>query len=131
LKNGYCLHSSFGFAPFARYYALQFGNFSLYGQGELEFDFISSKTTIGDDTNKCPNHTRLGLNVFPGLSYKISDHVFLEADLNFFNFSVNRSIQKNQDGSDSRHVWNGIELNAGLDDVSTIGDLTIGAVVRF
>jgi len=121
--------TGFGFAPFVRYYALEMGKFSLFGQGQLGLDFISSKSETGGTTTNSPNTTRIGLNVFPGISYQLSEMLALEATINAFNFSAYRSVQKQDNGD--KAITNSIGFGAGLDNLATTGALTIGATVKF
>jgi len=119
----------FGFAPFVRYYALEMGKFSLFGQGQLGLDFISSKSESGGTTTNSPNTTRMRIHAFPGVSYQVSERLALEATINAFNFSAYRSVQKQDNGN--KAVSNGIGFGAGLDNLATSGALTIGATVKF
>jgi hypothetical protein len=121
--------TAFGFAPFVRYYALEMGKFSLFGQGQLGLDFISSKSESGGTTTSSPNTTRIRLSAFPGVSYQVSEMLALEATINAFNFSAYRSVQKSDNGD--KAISNGIGFGAGLDNLATTGALTIGATVKF
>lgn len=120
--------SSVGIVPFVRYYAIKSGNFSVFGQGNVGFSFIDTYTKTGSTTNDGPRGTRLFLSIVPGLAYDLNDKLSLETSLNFFSIGCyNLSIK---DGS-NKDKTSGFEMGAGLNDIVTIGDISVGAIYKF
>lgn len=132
--NPEVIRRTFGyhFAPFARYYALELGKLSVFGEGRLGLTHSSSKRKEDGTTTQSPTTTGLHLSLYPGLSYNLSDHISLEMDLNMLRFSAARTVEKrDQAGNDSRTVRNSFGFNAGLNNIANTDNITIGAIVRF
>lgn len=123
--------TGFGISPFVRYYALQMGKFSIFGQGSLNLSTYSSKTETGGTTTDGPTYNNIGLNVYPGVAFKVSEKVELEANINAFNFGFTRSVTK-QDvgGNEVKDISNDFGFGANLDGIATTGSLTIGAIIK-
>jgi outer membrane protein len=87
--------SEIGFAPFVRYHFVEMGALSLFGEGSLALSFGSSSDKNGTVTTDGPKTTTFGINIGPGVSYKLSDHVAVEAmigNISFINTSSKRDI---------------------------------------
>ncbi|MFO7657487.1 MAG: outer membrane beta-barrel protein [Bacteroidales bacterium] len=122
--------SSFGLAPFLRYHFIRFGKFSVFGQGQLSVVFGSGKTKIGDNTNEDPKVTSIGISVFPGLSFDISDNFSLETSLNAFGLGYSIS-QTNNENTNIKTTNSSGYLGLNLDNIKTLGSITVGAIYRF
>lgn len=120
--------SSIGVSPFARYYALNIGNFHVYGQGALGIVSQGSRTETGSVITKGPKTTSLYLRFNPGLAYDLTDRISIETTLNFFSIGYSYNVMKdgNQKSSNS-----GFSAGAGLDNILTVGDIKIGAIYKF
>jgi hypothetical protein len=80
IRKRYTL-TSFGISPFIRYYAIRINKFSIYGQARIIASIRTAKTKpvmfLWMD-----RHTTLGLSVYPGMAYDISDKIQLMAGIN-------------------------------------------------
>lgn len=119
--------NSMGLTPFARYYAFSLNKLSVFAQGNLGFLYAVVKHKVGSTTTTGPKTTTLGLTVFPGIAYKLTDRVDLEAVINGLNFNFNRQSVKN---NNTTNITNSFGFNANLDAIATSGAITIGAIVR-
>jgi len=120
--------STVGINPFLRYYALNWKDFSAFGQGNVGFSFTKETDKVGGATTDGPNTTRLYLNIMPGLAYNVSDHFCLETSFNVLNFGYSHTTVKSGSIKDMTSEFG---LGAGLDDIFTLGDITIGAIYKF
>ncbi len=107
--------TTFGLAPFARYYFMEIGQLSLFGEGNIGFS--SSKTKfksngVSVDGNKTTN---FGINVLPGVAYKISEKIEIEAFIGGLSFSTeNSNLNNNEDKSNSLSLGLSTNLNIGF-----------------
>jgi len=123
---------SFGLTPFARYYALRFNKFAIFGQGQLGLSFSSSKTKVGGTTTDGPKTTTIGLNIFPGLSYDASEKIQLYTSINVLNFGFNYSVEKEEIGDDTMYDrTTSFGFGANLNNIVTLGNITVGAIYKF
>lgn len=120
--------STIGVSPFLRYYAINWNKFSVYGQGSIGLGFSNSSVKTGGSTTDGPKTTRLYIGFFPGLSYNISDKLSFETSLNFLSFGYNYFTTK--DGS-SKNNGSSFNFGAGLGNIVTVGNITIGAIYKF
>lgn len=126
--------STVAVAPFARYKFVSFGKFALKGVAELSFGQTSPKasvhaggktqTTNGDKT------TTIAMNVYPMVSYSLSDNFDLEAGLNFFGLTASSAITKDADDSNNKDVSNNFDLMFNSDNAATVGRITIGFIYK-
>jgi outer membrane protein len=124
--------SAFGIAPFARYYALNWNKFSLFGEAELSFLFGKTKTEVNGVSSDGPKVTAIGLNVTPGIAFAISDRVELEGKINLFNFGYNYESTK-MDAGNYEYTDNtsSFGFGVGMDEVINTGDFSIGLIIKF
>lgn len=134
----------FGVAPFVRYHFAQWNNFSLFGELSVGLAFGSSKevATINgkEEEMEGPSLFGFGVSIVPGISYKINDHIQLEATLDVFglNYIYSKSTQ-NQEYNYSNYnatlegVITASKFGFGLDtqNLFSVANLTIGFVYRF
>ena len=124
--------TALGVAPFARYYVVKVGKFSVFGQGELGLSTSRISTKTGGTTSKGPRTTTVALSAFPGVSYNISDMLSLEVTVNAFRFGVSRSVAKQEVmDTEVKDITNNFNFGLNLDDIAESGGLTIGAIVKF
>jgi len=119
--------TTIGLTPFARYYAITFNKLSVFAQGNLGLSYGVEKHKVGSTTTTGPKTTTIGLAAFPGISYKLTDKVDLEAVIGGFNFNFNRVSVKN---NNTTNITNTFGIGANLDAIATTGFITIGAIVK-
>ena len=120
--------STLGLIPFLRYYAVTLNKFSLFGQGDIGLLFSNSTTKIGGTSTEGPKTTSLYLNIKPGLAYDLTERLSLETSLNFASFGYYHTTIK--DGA-SKDKTTSLNIGAGLDNIITVGGITIGAIYKF
>jgi hypothetical protein len=96
--------------PFARYYAVQSGNFSFFAEGGLSLGFGSSEQSAGGTTQDGPSTTEVLVYVRPAISYSISNSVTIEASIGSLYFASDKSEQ-DQGGSTATSKSNEFGLN--------------------
>lgn len=75
--------------PFARYYAMKSGSFSVFGEGALNIGGTSSQTTSGSTTTDGLSRSTFGISIQPGISYDLSDKVSLIAKVGGIYYNAN------------------------------------------
>jgi len=120
--------STIGIIPFLRYYAIKFNKFSVFGQGNLGLSFSNSSTKTGGTTTDGPKTTRLYLNIVPGLAYDLTEKLSLETSLNFLSFGYYHTTS---DDGNSKDITSSFGIGAGLDNIVTVGNISIGAIYKF
>lgn len=120
--------SSIGIIPFLRYYAIKMNKFSVFGQGNIELLFSGSRTKVGGTSSDGPKTTRFSLNVFPGLAYDLNEKISFETTLNVLSFGYYNSTVKNGSVTDKNSSFN---FGAGIDNIISVGSVTIGAIYKF
>lgn len=120
--------STFGIVPFLRYYAIKVDKFSVFGQGNLGLAFSNSSTNDDGTTTDGPNSTRLYLNIVPGLAYDLTENLSLETTFNVFSFGYYNTTTKQ---GDTKDVASSFNIGAGLDNIITVGSISIGAIYKF
>ncbi len=124
------ISSTFGFMPFIRYHFVRFNKFSVFGQGQFGVTFGSQKTKVGDtETNKIKIST-FGISLYPGLSFDVSDNFSLETQINAFGLGYSVSTRNNETTSDKTTTSNGY-FGVNLDNIKTLGSISVGAIYRF
>ena len=120
--------SSLGASPYIRYYAWNWNKFSVFFQGNIGVDFSKSTMEVVSTVTDGPKATDLYINVFPALSYDISDKLSLETSINFLSLGYNQSITEYDAFTDKT---SGFYFGAGLDNIVTIGTIKVGAIYKF
>jgi len=120
--------SEFGGGPFVRYYAFQWNKFSVFGQGTLGMESLSSSIKTEISTIEGEKITRTYLTIFPGLAYDISDRISLETSLYFLRLNYSYSVIK--DGSQKTRS-SGFSTGASLDNILSLNGVVIGAIWKF
>ncbi len=119
--------TTFGLTPFARYYAFSLNKLSVFAQGNLGFSYGVEKNKVGSTTTTGPKTTTIGISAFPGISYKLTEKVELEAVIGGLNLNFNRVSVKN---NNTTNITNTFGVGANLDAIATTGFITIGAIVK-
>jgi len=106
--------------PFFRYNAFEYGNFSLFCELQVPIysGKYSNKYTDGTTTIENKNAGKLfglGVQVVPGLNYKLSDHFNFDIYLNLFalGYSMDKYTQEDPNNND-KTVEKNTELWAGV-----------------
>ncbi len=120
--------STVGLIPFVRYYAVTLDKFSVFGQGNIGLLFSNSTTKVGGTSTKGPVTARFYINIMPGLAYDLTDRLSLETSLNFLSLGYYNTTEKNGASKDKTTSFN---IGAGLDNIVTVGNISIGAIYRF
>lgn len=119
----------FGLSPFVKYYMVKWNKLSLYGQGTMSTGF--SKTNIESGLPETESKTTsIGFSVYPGLSYDLSDKLSLQTSLNFLGLNCRYNVEKNDD-FDVKTTYSSFGFGADMDNIVTIGNITIGAIYKF
>jgi outer membrane protein len=120
--------NTIGLSPFLRYYAIKLNKFSIFGQGNIGFSHSKATYDVGGKTSDGAKTTEIYFNIVPGLSYDISDKFSLETSINVLSFGYYHTTVKY--GSE-KDITSSFAMGAGLDDIVTLGDITIGAIYKF
>jgi opacity protein-like surface antigen len=124
--------TTFGILPFLRYYALQLNKFSVFGQAQAGLTFGSSKTKTGSTKTDGPKTTTIGISVFPGIAFDISDHVALEAQINLFNLGFSIKTEKLEaEGVTTKETTRMAGFGFDMDNIATTGAISVGAIYKF
>ena len=123
--------TGFSIKPFARYYALEWNNFSLFGVGQLGYSTSSSKEESGSVTTDGPTTNTIALLVHPAVAYNLNEKVALEAFINGFNLGYSHSTEKTGEGAtEIKERTSSFNLGASMDNILTSGALTVGVIVN-
>jgi len=117
-----------GITPFLRYYPVKVSKFSVFGQANVGVTFGSSSTEVGTQTSNGPKNTDFGISISPGLAYDITDKIALETTLGFLSASYTYSNSKSGSDKSSSSSFN---FGAGTANIINVGDITVGAIVKF
>lgn len=120
--------STIGGSPFLRYYALKWNKFSVFGQGNVGLRFSNSSIKTGGSKTDGPKTTRLYIDLYPGLSYDLSDRLSLETSLNFLSFGYYYITTNYDSVKDNTSSFN---IGAGLGNIASLNTITIGAIYKF
>jgi hypothetical protein len=120
------------FAPFLRYSVFTHKKFSMLLEGSIGAAAMHVKKNyvmpLSMPEEKFSNIGVGILNILPVLSYKLNDHILLEAQLNFLNIGYNMDLLVRDSETVIIHDFN-IGFNAR--SVFVVSQLTIGAIYKF
>ncbi|MCX7986874.1 MAG: porin family protein [Bacteroidales bacterium] len=102
----------FSIRPFLRYHLVEMGPISVFGQGSLGIAFGKSKIKTGNVTNDGAKTTALEIAVKPGISYKLTDQIAIEAFIGALSYSSTTVKQPNDDKEKSHEL--GLNLSSAL-----------------
>lgn len=130
--------TTFGITPYANYYFLQAGNFSVFAEANLPIGFGGSSVSTGTVTTKGPSIFNFGINLLPGLAYKVNERILLRTQVNFLNIGFNLRSESTTitNPVDNTTITSSIikpEFNFGanMNNVATLGAISIGAIFIF
>jgi hypothetical protein len=127
------------FSPFIRYSVFNYKKFSLILEGSIGAGAThGSREIIQTPEFILPLKEKYSIisvgifNVVPALSYKLTDHLQLEAQLNFLNLGYNIDIY-GFDGNGSGVTALKHDFNIGINSKSVfvVSQLTVGAIYKF
>jgi hypothetical protein len=144
-----------GIQPFVRYTFAEFGNFSIFANIRLHllggyrsypvsniYDYLTFSSSSFDERQRSPHWpphsfpsstdigiTAVGINITPVLSYNLSEHLSLEATLNFMNFGLNRLTQEHKSSEDKRTVTN-FGFGVNFENAANVSALSIGFILK-
>jgi hypothetical protein len=120
---------SVGFNPFVRYYLFGLNKFSLYGQLTGIMNFSKTKINTEGNSNEIEEKViNLGVQLYPGISYRLNEKIELMAGINLFRFGFYQTFTKTNDYKESETSFG---FGANMDQIFTTGSLTVGAIFRF
>lgn len=106
--------TDFSIAPFFRYHMIELGDISVFGQAQVSLGFGSSKNTNNGVSIEGPSTTTFAIGVLPGVSYKLTDNVDLEATIGYLGFSNTSSKPATSGGTEYSNSSFGLSLRSGL-----------------
>ncbi|MFV0290635.1 MAG: hypothetical protein ACK5IJ_07025 [Mangrovibacterium sp.] len=107
--------TSFGLTPYARYYMLRLNKFAIAAQGELSYWMNSTKVGDADSSSI----SSFGFNVYPYLTYDLTDRVVLQTRINGFNFGINSTDSNTSFG-----------FGASSNNIVDLDAISIGVLVK-
>jgi hypothetical protein len=120
--------TTIGVSPFLRYYAVKLNNFSLFAQGNTGFSYTKPTTKVGGTSTDGAITTNLYLNVVPGLAYDLNDKFSFETTINVLSLGYYHTTVKN---GPTKNKTSSSNMGAGLDNIVTSGNISVGAIYKF
>ena len=117
-----------GLTPFIKYYAWSWNRFSVFGEAYAGAEFSKKTNNADNNTTDGPEWSRYYFGFSPGLAFNLNDKLLFQTNLNFLNLSCSFTTIKN--GSLIEKNSNVI-FGTGLDDILSVGNVTIGAIYKF
>ena len=124
--------TSFGLAPYARWYAVKGEKLGLFLEGQLGWSLETGKTISGDVTVASPKTNIFGVTIVPGISYDVTENVQLQMHINALGAEFAHSVKKNADGE------NEVNNNCGLTMTTKVGSaqellnvVSVGFIYKF
>lgn len=96
--------TSFGLSPFIRYYFMELGQLSLFGEGNIIIEGKKTKIKSNAVTVDGPKSKNFGLNVLPAASYKLSDKIEIEAFLGGLSITTQNDEQNNNNSDKTNRL---------------------------
>ena len=115
----------YGITPFARYNVLDFGNLSMFcelqipiwmGQDKNKTEIESVSSTEVDGTK----YFDFGLNIIPGLSYNLNDHISMDCYLNLLSIGYNMSKETDESADGSKEISKTNEIEFGVKSLPSL-----------
>jgi len=121
--------------PFLRYSVFTYKKFALILEGSVGVGGQHAKLKYDNDEKTTEKIATIGvgiLNIVPILGFKLTDHLQLEAELNFLNVGYNLDINMLGEGNDKTTNFKH-DLNIGFNAKSVLimSQLKIGVIYRF
>lgn len=122
--------TSWAISPFVRCGFASAGKLTLRGVAEVSVGQSIPETSYGKKTTTGDITTTVAFNLYPMLSYSLSDHFELEADLHFFGLSVSSSMTDDDD-SNYNETRTRVGLTINNDNIATSSIMNIGFIFKF
>ena len=123
-------HSLFGFSVFGRYQLYRMQKFSVLVECAVDMSGGGNKNTSESVTKKTQSETLFGINVFPLLSYDLTDRFSLITTCDFLSLGFNSHTVKSEE-SDLKMTANNWGLNAQSSVFDNLSDISIGFIYKF
>lgn len=120
--------SAFGLCPFIRYKVLTLNKFLVFSQANIGFSYSNPTTTMVGTTADETKTTNLYFNVVPGIAYNLNKKISFQTFINVLNFGYYLTTTKL---NSEKETTSSFGLGAGLNNIVTIGNITIGAIYKF
>lgn len=104
--------TSFGISPFLRYHLIEMGPISLFGQGSVGIGFGKTKIKSGNVSSDGAKTTSFEIAVRPGISYKLTDQIAIEAFLGGLSYDL--TTEKQPNGDKDKDYTLGLNLSTAL-----------------
>lgn len=122
--------TTWGIAPYARWYAIQSDKFGLFLEGQLFFLHNGGKSTAGGVSTEAPKTNAFGLQIVPGLSYNLTDNLQLQMRLDvlgahFTHSTTTSPVTKVKD------VSNDYGLNFNSHNALRLATVQVGFIYKF
>jgi hypothetical protein len=102
----------FGISPFVRYHLVEMGPISVFGQGSVGIGFGREKFKSGSTSTDGDKFTMFEIAVRPGISYKLTDQIAIEAFLGGLSYDMTTTKKPNDD-KDKEHTL-GLNFSTSL-----------------
>lgn len=104
--------TSIAISPFLRYHLVEMGPISVFGQGSVGIGIGSTKIKTGSVSADGPKTTSFEIAVRPGISYKLTDQIAIEAFLGGLSYN-HTTIKKPNDDKDKSYDF-GLSFSTAL-----------------
>ena len=122
----------FSVGVFAQYTCLQVGKFLFLAEGDLGFSLAGGKHKIGSTSTDLAKTNTLALRVTPIIAFDLNDKVRLFSRFNFLSLGISRtSTNQGFSDPDDRRINNHFGLGLNANEITRIGNITIGFLYKF
>ena len=130
------IETVFSVGAFGRYHFAEWNNFSLFAELSAGVAFGNEKTKSErenkEEINDGAKIFGIGIGLIPGVSYKINEHIQLEATLDLF--GLNYNYTKTTMSDDTEEIIfkeSAFDFGADSESLFNVGQLTVGFVYKF
>lgn len=116
------------FAPFARLTFAKFHKFNFIAEGQIAFGTGSNEYSEDGDVYADTDLSLFAIDIAPVIQFNISEKWALETTINLFSFGYTSQSESDDDYDVTQNSFN---IGAGVDDLTTIGAISIGAIYKF
>jgi len=122
-------------APFLRYAVFTHKKFALVLEGSIGVGGQHANLKYDSNLNATEKVTIIGvgiLNIVPVLGFKLTDHIQLEAELNFLNFGYNLDINMTGEGATkTTNLKHDLNIGFNAKSILVMTQLRIGVIYKF
>lgn len=125
-------NTTIGISPFLRYYFLEWNNFSVYMQANLNAYKDFGKETYTNNIENLQSSLLFGVGIFPSLQYDINDRFGLYTNLNFLYLGYSFSRIQNGNSEDNKVVGknHSLDFRGNTDELIKVDGMQIGFFVK-